>query len=62
MTIEPALVRTDRDRDAYNTACGDDKLSDETRNRIFESRDASSARSHVSHMTPALCYPSAALR
>jgi hypothetical protein len=48
MTIEPSLVRTDRDREAYNTEPADDKLSNETRNRIFGSRDASKGRSDVS--------------
>jgi hypothetical protein len=35
MTIEPALIRADRDRDAYDTNRCDGKLSDGTRNRIF---------------------------
>ena len=38
MAIEPALIRADSDRDAYDTNRCDRKLSDGTRNRIFGSR------------------------
>ena len=57
VTIEPALVRADGDCEARHTERGDDKLSNETRNRAFGLLDARNVRSDVSQMTPTLCYP-----
>src|SRR6476660_3788967 len=62
VAIQPALIRADGDRDARRADHRDGKLSDETRNRIFGSREPRSVRSEMGHVMTTLCYPSASLR
>ena len=54
MAIEPSLIRTDRHRKTDDAQRGDDKLSNETRNRAFVSLNAIDGGSDVTQMTATL--------
>jgi len=54
MSIEPSLIRADRHRQTDDAQRGDDKLSNETRNRAFVSLNVINGYSDVTQMTVTL--------